>query len=106
MTSWKNILLVLALCGLAFWQYERASDYREALGKSDQELLAAKAQLQGIRTNVQVVVTKANKADKAVKEVLDDTPEFRDTVTPIPVVDRLCDTLKCKPPSGVRSPGG
>lgn len=98
MTSWKNILLILALCGLALWQYERASDYRTANGVLEQSLLAEKAKAQKVQTNVQVVVTKANKADKAVKEVLDDTPEFRDTIVPAPVADRLCDTLKCKPP--------
>uniref|UniRef100_A0AAU6W0W2 Rz-like protein n=2 Tax=unclassified Uliginvirus TaxID=2744417 RepID=A0AAU6W0W2_9CAUD len=96
MTSWKNILLVLALCGLAFWQYERASDWRDVAQKNEHDLLAERAKSQKTKTNVQVVVTKANKADKAVKEVLDDTPEFRDTVTPVPVVDRLCETIRCK----------
>ncbi|QQO90864.1 putative Rz-like protein [Pseudomonas phage Misse] len=96
----KGTLTAVALCiVLALTTVYFAVQASSARGERDEAvaaLTAAKKRTQTIQVGVQKSTNASQKARQEVKEKLDAVPEFRDTAVPVPVVDSLCQRLRCK----------
>lgn len=86
---------------------------RETISTLGTSLEAATARADKAEEKVQLIQGKVRKANAAaaaarlnLKEALDAYPVWRDTPVPVPVRDRLCDTLRCREPSSVPTPRG
>lgn len=99
-----GVLLVL-LSGYTLYQWERISTLGDALTESTTRADKAEKQVQLIQAKVQKANAAAATARLNLKEALDANPVWRDTPVPVPVRDRLCDTLRCREPRTVQSPG-
>ncbi|AWD90724.1 hypothetical protein [Pseudomonas phage Achelous] len=94
---WSVVVTILAvLLGALSWhQGNVLRDTKKDLVDTRRELEATKAKVKQIQVNTSKAQATAQGNRVKTKEVLDATPEFRDTPVPQPVVDSLCKILRC-----------
>ena len=89
----------------ALHQKAEATRYKDELTLATKSLEQARTRTASIQKQVQSANTDAAKARQSLKEVLDAEPVYRDSPTPVPVVDELCRTLRCSGAGSVSAPG-
>ncbi|AWD90677.1 hypothetical protein [Pseudomonas phage Nerthus] len=92
---WIGLILLL-LAGGVWYQTDRVHELTAANKQLTDDLESEKAAVVALRTKVPKAASKAQQDRIKVKEVLDEAPAFRDTVTPDPVRDKLCQVIHCK----------
>lgn len=94
------------LTGYTLLQRETISTLGTSLKAATERAVKAEAKVQLIQGKVKQANAAAATARYNLKEALDANPVWRDTPVPVPVRDRLCDTLRCREPSDVPAPPG
>lgn len=100
------LALLLALASYGWYTADaEATRYKDELTLATKSLEQARTRTASIQKQVQAANTDAAKARQSLKEVLDAEPVYRDSPTPVPVVDELCRTLRCSGAGSVSAPG-
>ena len=95
-----GFLAVLSACaGLAaLWQHAEATRYKEIAERQTAQVLALQERLDGMRQRMLELAQEQAEQQHALKETLNAVPEWSDAPVPSPVVERLCDVLRCRQP--------
>lgn len=100
------LVMLLALASYGWYTaHGEATRYKDELSTANAALEQARTRTASIQKQVQAANTDAAKARQSLKEVLDAEPVYRDSPTPVPVVDELCRTLRCSGAGSVSTPG-
>lgn len=89
--------LLAAILGIALWQQSGTiTSLRKERNDAVEEVKVVRSKMAKVQLAATKAQTEATSARLRLKEVLDADPRYRDGRTPEPVVNSLCQTLRCK----------
>ena len=95
-----GFLALLSACTAlaALWQHAEATRYKDIAERQTAQVLALQERLDGMRLRMLLLAQEQAEQQHSLKETLHAVPEWSDAPVPNPVVERLCDVLRCREP--------
>lgn len=95
--KWTAIAVAIAaiIAAGAYIQHQEIQRLNQSLNSVTDERDKLQARINKIQTKTTKAQATAQSNRIKVKEVLDESPEFRDVPVPAPIVDQLCKVLRC-----------